>query len=482
MSDDISKKIYDRFIDDCAGWACSLTNIFEDKDTGAKQIPYAEQVQFMNRKRNKKERVIVVLKSRQCGFTTAVKARAMFQAYFGLLPNIIIASAGEKQANKVLAEIKDHFRSMPEPLRPVFLIDNASELLLSSGSKITSVPANPQTVRGNSAEVIWDEAGVFSRKESDEFWSAIFPSISKGWAITLISTPKGKDNKFYDLCNPKLDEHGNPVEKGVRANLIIKVSWEKVPHIKEFVEETGIEDYSDKMFLQEYCCEFLDAAEDSLFGVALVDGKFIDKDLQLLDLKFLDFIEGPTVDEKDIIDLKGQFDKIFIGYDPAISEAKDADGSGVCAVGVKGDSWTILFVRNLQKGLNQAKQCDYVSRLALCLKADKVGFDSTGGMGLTFKERLEETPIKGKLVPVVFSSNLKQQGYMEIKGKMETGKMKSPVHSDLRKQVLNLGFNPVTGKVAAMGSWRSNKDDLISSLLCAHECKNKKSHSGFSII
>jgi phage FluMu gp28-like protein len=74
--------------------------------------------------------------------------------------------------------------------------DNASELVLDSGAKITSVPANPNTVRGNSAEVFWDEAGVFSRRESDEFWSAIYPSISKGWKIYLISTPKGKDNVF----------------------------------------------------------------------------------------------------------------------------------------------------------------------------------------------------------------------------------------------------------------------------------------------
>lgn len=482
MSSDVAQKIYERFKDDCAGWACALTDIFQDKDTGKPQKPYAAQIEFMNRPKNKQERVVVVLKSRQCGFTTAVKARAMFQAYFGLLPNITIASAGERQANRVLSEIKEHFLSMPEPLRPEFVVSNASELVLSSGTRIMSVPANPQTVRGVSSEVIWDEAGVFSRKESEEFWSAIFPSISKGWTITLISTPKGKDNKFYDLCNPKLDNDGNQIEKGVRANRIIRVTWRDVPHIKQFVEESGIEDYSDKMFLQEYCCQFLDESEFSLFPTELIDGKFISKELEVVDVSHLDLLEGPNIEESDKINLKEKFDTIYLGYDPSISEAKDSDGSGISAVGIKGDLWTVLLAKNLPKGMTQTKQCEYVSRLALCLNADRVGFDSTGGMGLTFKERLEDMPIRNKLIPVIFASNFKQQEYVEMKHKMEANKFKSPMLSDMRKQLLNLGFNPITGKIAAMGNWRVSKDDIPSALLCAHACRQKRNNSGFHII
>jgi phage FluMu gp28-like protein len=621
MIDDVAKKIYDRYHNDVAGWACQLTDIFRDKVTQEEQLPYPLQVKFMNGSRDPKERVIVILKSRQCkaadtlvhtesgkntirelcvnkykgkvwtfnqygkkeldqvidvwfsgkkelyeislwdgktikltagdeirtahgwrkveelkendpvwilysdtsrashingiksitklkglhptydletqdhqsfiangihvhncGFTTAIKAKVMHAAYFGLLPNIIIASAGEKQANKVLAEIKDHYRSMG-PLCPGFVVDNASELVLDSGAKITSVPANPNTVRGNSAEVFWDEAGVFSRRESDEFWSAIFPSISKGWKIYLISTPKGKDNVFYDLCNPKRGADGEILKKGIRANKIIKVDWTVVPHIKAFVEDAEIEDYTDKLFLQEYCCEFLDDAEDPFFSSASLDAKMFKTDLSFISDNAIFNLEDDDCPQELRLNLTEKFKKIYLGYDPAISESKDADGAAIEIVGIDNDDvWTRIFSKVMAKGFTQKEQCKYVSRLALYVGANKVGFDVTGGMGLTFKERLEETKIKDKLVPVLFESNMKVREASAIKNKIETGKLISPEDAEMRKQMLNLTFNPVTKQLKAAGSWRKNKDDKFFALVCAHFCENKKKRAGFSIV
>lgn len=621
MSEDVAKKIYDRYHDDVAGWACQLTDIFKDKVTQEIQKPYPLQIEFMNGKRDPDESVIVVLKSRQCkaadtmvhtefgqvpinelahinyrgnvwtfnqygkkvldkvvdawfsgekelyeislwdgksiklthgdevrtprgwkkvedlreeeavwilysnssrashisgiksitkldglhptydieteeqhsfiangihvhncGFTTAIKAKVMHAAYFGLLPNIVIASAGEKQANKVLAEIKEHFKSMG-PLCPKFDVDNASELVLDSGAKIMSVPANPNTVRGNSAEVFWDEAGVFNRRESDEFWSAIFPSITKGWKIYLISTPKGKNNVFYDLCNPKRDNEGNLVNKGIRADRIIKVDWSVVPHVKEFVDRKNLEDYTDKLFLQEYCCEFLDDAEDPFFSSASLDAKMFDNSLSFVSDNPIFGLDGDDCPAELRLNLSEQYPKIFVGYDPAISESKDADGAAIEAVGIdKDDVWVRIFSKVLPKGMTQKEQCKYVSRLSIYLGATKVGFDVTGGMGLTFKERLEETAIKGKLVPVLFESNMKVREASAIKNKIETGKLKSPEDAEMRKQMLNLTFNPVTKQLKAAGSWRKNKDDKFFALVCAHFCENKKKRAGISIV
>ncbi len=416
------------------------------------------------------------------GFSTSIKALALHRAYFGLVPNILIASASERQATKILYEMREHIESMPEWMRPELSKDNASEIHFKSGSKIISLPANPQTVRGFSGMVFWDEAALFNRKDSEKFFSAIFPSISKGYQLILVSTPESRDNIFFDLCNPKPLQDGE-VAKGIRASKIIKVMWNKVPHIKKFIEDGGFADYSNKTFLQEYCCEFLEDDENSLFTSDLIDNKFIDKELSVINVSHLDHISGPTIEESDKINLKERYEKIYIGFDPAISDSKDADGSGICAIGIKGDEWEVLLAKNLTKGMSQTKQCEYVSRLCLCLNADKVGFDSTGGMGLTFKERLEEMPIQSKLVPVNFSGiTFKPQECIEIKHKIEANKFKSPLIVELRKQMLNLGYNPQTQKIAAMGNWRKNKDDIFFSLLCAHACRQKTNGSMFHII
>lgn len=483
--EDVAKKIYDRFIDDPAGFAVAFTNIFQEVD-GTPQTLYPLQISFLNSKKKPGESIVTVVKCRQSGFSTSIKAKAIHHAYFGLVPNILIASASERQAQKIMTEIREHFESMPEWMRPNFGKNNATELHLESGTKIISLPANPQTVRGFTGMVFWDEAAAFSRKDSEKFFSAIYPSVSKGYQLILVSTPDGKDNKFYDLCNPKLDENGNE-KGGIKAGKIIKVMWDKVPHIKKFIDEEDIEDYSDKMFLQEYCCEFLEDSEDSLFNIELIDGKFINKELTLYSLKEIEMPEdekqpGWISSEYIRKDIKERYDKIFIGYDPSISSAKDSDGSAVIAAGIKGEIWEIIFIRKLPKGMTQKDQCNYVSRLALCLQADKVGFDSTGGMGLTFEERLKDTPIKNKLVSVNFGGNFKQQEYSELKHRIEANKMKCPEHAEIRKQILNLGYNSSTGQIKAMGSWRTNKDDIPSALLCALACRNKKSKAAFTIL
>ncbi len=60
--------------------------------------------------------------------------------------------------------------------------------------------------------------------------------------------------------------------------------------------------------------------------------------------------------------------------------------------------------------------------------------------------------------------------------------MKSPEHHEMIKQFMNLNYNPVTGRIAAAGSWRNNHDDIPSAILCAHACRAKRNNSGFSII
>lgn len=72
------------------------------------------------------------------------------------------------------------------------------EVAFPNGSRITALPANPDTARGFSANVILDEFAFHAK--SRDIWGALFPVISKGkQKLRVISTPNGKGNKFYDL-------------------------------------------------------------------------------------------------------------------------------------------------------------------------------------------------------------------------------------------------------------------------------------------
>src|SRR5690606_12961813 len=79
----------------------------------------------------------------------------------------------------------------------------ALEVEYPDGSRITVLPANPDTARGFSSNVFLDEFAI--HKDSRAIWTALFPVISAGWKLRVTSTPKGKDNKFYELMTGKDD-------------------------------------------------------------------------------------------------------------------------------------------------------------------------------------------------------------------------------------------------------------------------------------
>ena len=73
----------------------------------------------------------------------------------------------------------------------------ALEVVFPGGSRITALPANPDTARGFSANVMLDEFAF--HQNSREIWKALFPVISAGFKLRVVSTPNGKGNKFYEL-------------------------------------------------------------------------------------------------------------------------------------------------------------------------------------------------------------------------------------------------------------------------------------------
>lgn len=132
----------------------------------------------------------------------------------------VILSRGERQAAEMMTEVIKPFtkafyevyNTLLKGGEPVFsegefrapqekgpdAVYKALEVAFPNGSRITALPANPDTARGFSANVILDEFAFHAK--SREIWGALFPVISKGQQkLRVISTPNGKGNKFYEL-------------------------------------------------------------------------------------------------------------------------------------------------------------------------------------------------------------------------------------------------------------------------------------------
>lgn len=118
----------------------------------------------------------------------------------------VILSRGERQAKEAMDEgVKVHAKAYQMAFEEnEYEIEGAGdvrykalEVTLPGGSRITALPANPDTARGFSASVFLDEFAF--HHDSRAIWKALFPVISAGHRIRVVSTPNGKGNKFYEL-------------------------------------------------------------------------------------------------------------------------------------------------------------------------------------------------------------------------------------------------------------------------------------------
>ena len=114
----------------------------------------------------------------------------------------VILSRGERQAREAMEEgVKRHlsayqmtFESLSYEFEGSY---KALEVELPNGSRITALPANPDTARGFSASCFLDEMAF--HQDSDKIWRALFPVISAGHQMRITSTPNGKSGKFYEI-------------------------------------------------------------------------------------------------------------------------------------------------------------------------------------------------------------------------------------------------------------------------------------------
>lgn len=153
-----------------------------------------------------RRRFKVGMMARQCGktFTTTlelvldcVQAEAA-----GDRRRWVILSRGERQAREAMEEgVKRHLSALKAAFNAAEYdwdpATKALEVTLPGGSRITALPANPDTARGFSASVLLDEFAF--HQDSRKIWQALFPVVSAGHRLRVISTPNGKGNMFYEL-------------------------------------------------------------------------------------------------------------------------------------------------------------------------------------------------------------------------------------------------------------------------------------------
>ena len=147
--------------------------------------------------------------TRQGGKSFSTSLEAVLDCVYNPNTTWVLLSAGERQSKELINKAKMHMKAIDVALSSIateeseYLSEDGKtiykqlEINLPNGSRIVGLPANPDTARGWSANIILDEFAL--HRNSREIWSAMFPTVTRGYKIRMISTFKGKSNKFYEM-------------------------------------------------------------------------------------------------------------------------------------------------------------------------------------------------------------------------------------------------------------------------------------------
>lgn len=338
--------------------------------------------------------------SRQTGksFGTACEATAACVATPGDM--WVVLSAGERQAcewmekAKVWAKAFNLIIDSYEELRgSADSVMSRAEIRFANGSRIVAIPANPATARGYSANLILDEFAVHEKPW--DIWAAIYPSITNPLTgekkLRIVSTPKGRANKFYDLWskNETYSKHKVTIVDAVRMGLPVNID-----ELKAGVDDPDI-------WAQEYMCEFIDSS-----GV-------------LLPYELIAACETDADAPSDA--------PLYVGMD--IGRSKDLS---VIIVGAKvADALHVTRVEILDR-MPFAEQLAVLSGIIGAGRVRRCCIDATGiGAMLSEEASRKHACVEG----VVFSASSKGEMYSAMRRRFEDRTVRIPPSRDLREDL-----------------------------------------------
>ena len=209
----------------------------------------------------------------------AVKGRQLGGSFMGTLDAVLSCLEGGgdwntmsrtgRQAKKLLAKTADHVRAIDTWARShhepsIFTKITTEEIEFSNGAIIAALPCDADTTVGDTCNWFLDENALYPN--SERVFGTIKPSIMHGKRMVIVSTPRGRTNKFAKLFEmwQEFQEasgwswHVIPIELAISEGLTLYDNLGN-PITYEDFKSQEIRDIGMEMWLQEYCCRFMDS-------------------------------------------------------------------------------------------------------------------------------------------------------------------------------------------------------------------------------
>jgi hypothetical protein len=203
----------------------------------------------------------IVLKSRQLGLSTLVAAYSVWMAIFQREKNILIIATKLAVAQNFITKVKTMIRALPKWLMiPEITANNKQMIQFNHGSQIKAIPTSEDAGRSEALSLLIVDEAAFVRN-FDTIWTGIYPTISTGGRVIILSTPNGAGGQYYQLYSQ--------AEAGLNEFNAIKLPWDCHPERDQEWFDKTTANMSKKQIAQEYLCDFAASGETFLDNQAI---------------------------------------------------------------------------------------------------------------------------------------------------------------------------------------------------------------------
>ena len=391
----------------------------------------------------------LAVKATQTGFSFAAALEAVIDCLERRTLWIVL-SRGERQSLEFMQRVIQHvqvLRIAAGSLETSFF--EATELRelavkFPNGSRIIGLPANPDTARGYTGNMILDEFAF--HQQDREIWAAAFGRVSRNdLKLRVISTPNGQRGKYYELAKA-----AGLVTRysGLAAGLLPE---SRIPSPESRPRAAGGSAWSG-----HWCDVHTAVAEGCPIDVAVLrqaigdeqtwqqeyECAFLSERDNYIPLDLIVTCEDPkaTVTLPAGWDDRSEGGEYYFGYDVA----RVHDLAVLAVVEKLGDvQWTrgLIEMHNMKFSDQESILGDVIPR---CLRG---AIDATG-LGTEMAERLAAR-FPGKVEPVAFTAGRKQEMAVRMKRHFEERTLRVPEYRALRRDL-----NAVKRMVTTAGNIR----------------------------
>lgn len=389
----------------------------------------------------------IIMKARQLGLSWVIALEGLVYALIKPYQTILFISSGEEAAKRVLNYVYSFIHGME--IKPKLLVNSLTECKFANQSRIISLPNNSRTCRGYSADRVYCDEFAQLLNDND-ILTAIQPSISRGGCISILSTPRGRANRFWDIWDDPAYDYSHH-----------RIHWEKCPDpeyrkMVKKMQRTMLE----LDFLQEYC------GQPSISDMAFFTREMLQQVVNT-EASYLDKLETKN--------------RVVMGIDfgrrvssTAITVAEQ--GPDLVRIRLQKE------LRNMPYDFAVGDKCTQLREIAHIndvFNVDEINIDATG-VGIRLEEDMRRL-FGAKVEPVVFTLKTKEVLITNLKILCEKQGVELVDDTEFISQLLSLEKNITPAGNITYKHIKGKKDDRVwSAALAVKDMLTQDSGGGYA--